>query len=132
MYVKIHVLEIKKCIGVMLYIYRYMMTAFHWLHPECHISVQVHTNMFFLAYGPSPLFVFCFFQASLGDPSGLSNSMMGGSFGGHMSSVPASSSASFGNKNHDMVYAIIKQNNEDQGINTEAILAQVGTSSTDF
>jgi hypothetical protein len=51
--------------------------------------------------------------------------MMGGSFGGHMPAASASSSASFGNKNHDMVYAIIKQNNEDQGINTDAILAQV-------
>jgi hypothetical protein len=58
--------------------------------------------------------------------SSLSNSMMGGGFGGHvMTSASASTTASFGNKNHDLVYSIIKQNNEEQGINTGSILSQV-------
>jgi hypothetical protein len=58
--------------------------------------------------------------------SGLSNSMMGGAFGGHvMSSSSTSSSSSFGNKNHDLVYGIIRQNKDEQGINTGHILTQV-------
>jgi hypothetical protein len=52
--------------------------------------------------------------------------MMGGAFGGHvMSSSSTSSSSSFGNKNHDLVYGIIRQNKDEQGINTGHILAQV-------
>jgi hypothetical protein len=52
--------------------------------------------------------------------------MMGGAFGGHvMSSSSTSSSSSFGNKNHDLVYGIIRQNKDEQGINTGHILTQV-------
>jgi hypothetical protein len=51
---------------------------------------------------------------------------MGGAFGGHvMSSSSTSSSSSFGNKNHDLVYGIIRQNKDEQGINTGHILTQV-------
>jgi hypothetical protein len=57
--------------------------------------------------------------------SGLSNSMMGGAFGGHVMSSSSTSSTSFGNKNHDLVYGIIRQNKDEQGINTGHILAQV-------
>lgn len=60
----------------------------------------------------------------MGEAPGLSNSMMGGSFGGHMPATSATT-ATFNNKNHDMVYAVIKQNNEEQGINTASILAQL-------
>jgi len=59
------------------------------------------------------------------DHSGLSNSMMGGAFGGHVMSTSTSTSSSFGNKNHDLVYGIIKQNNDEQGINTGLILTQL-------
>ena len=64
----------------------------------------------------------------MSDAPGLSNSMMGGGFGGHVGAAAPSIStggASFGNKNHDTVYGIIKANNDDQGINTANILAQV-------
>ena len=36
-----------------------------------------------------------------------------------------SSSASFGNKNYDTVYNLIRQNTDDQGINITALLKEV-------
>lgn len=57
---------------------------------------------------------------------GLSNSMMGGGLGGGLSSMGGSSSMgqSFGNKNYDSVYALIKGCREEQGLNKDAILNQ--------
>jgi hypothetical protein len=51
--------------------------------------------------------------------------MMGGAFGGHVMSSSSTTSSSFGNKNHDLVYGIIRQNKDEQGINTGLILTQV-------
>jgi len=61
------------------------------------------------------------------DHSGLSNSMMGSvigtSFGGGTSTT--SSSASFGNKNYDTVYALIRSSNDPNGINVGSIFNAV-------
>lgn len=61
------------------------------------------------------------------DQSGLSNSMMGSvigtSFGGGMSTT--TSSASFGNKNYDTVYALIRGSNDPNGINVGSIFNAV-------
>jgi len=60
------------------------------------------------------------------DHSGLSNSMMGGGLGGtNFGGAAMSSSASFGNKNYDTVYNLIRQNTDDQGINITALLNEV-------
>jgi len=62
-------------------------------------------------------------QAGMMDNSGLSNSMMGGGLGSTMGA--STTSASFGNKNHDMVYALIKGCIDENGINLDTILTQV-------
>jgi len=60
------------------------------------------------------------------DHSGLSNSMMGGGLGGtNFGGSMSSSSASFGNKNYDTVYNLIRQSTDDQGINLGTILNEV-------
>jgi len=61
------------------------------------------------------------------DHSGLSNSMMGGGIGSTMGGMaaPTSASATFGNKSHDTVYALIKGCSDENGINLDMILNQV-------
>jgi len=64
-------------------------------------------------------------QAGMMDNSGLSNSMMGGGLGSTMGGGSVSTSASFGNKNHDLVYSLIKGCIDENGINLDTILTQV-------
>ena len=60
------------------------------------------------------------------DNSGLSNSMMGSGMGANMGGGGSTNfSSSFGNKNYDTVYALIKQSQEDQGINISSLLQSV-------
>eukprot|EP00088_Acartia_fossae_P049494 TRINITY_DN5453_c0_g1_i1.p1 TRINITY_DN5453_c0_g1~~TRINITY_DN5453_c0_g1_i1.p1 ORF type:complete len:263 (+),score=100.36 TRINITY_DN5453_c0_g1_i1:12-800(+) len=61
------------------------------------------------------------------DTSGLSNSMMGSGLGSNFGggSMMSSSSASFGNKNYDTVYNLIKQTVDEHGINTSTIFSSV-------
>jgi len=60
------------------------------------------------------------------DNSGLSNSMMGSGMGANMGGgVSTNLSSSFGNKNYDTVYALIKQSQEDQGISISSLLQSV-------
>jgi len=54
--------------------------------------------------------------------SNLSNSMMGGGLG--VAPMGNMSTQSFGNKNYDLVYSMIKACMEDQGLNKEMILNQ--------
>jgi len=54
----------------------------------------------------------------------LSNSMMGGGLG--VQGVAVSSSAqSFGNKNYDLVYGMIKQSNDETGLDRDSIFNQL-------
>lgn len=54
--------------------------------------------------------------------SNLSNSMMGGGLG--VAPMGSMSTQSFGNKNYDLVYSMIKACMEDQGLNKDLILSQ--------
>jgi len=58
--------------------------------------------------------------------TGLTNSMMGGGLGMGSSSAP-SSGQSFGHKNYDLVYALIKSSTEEQGVDRDHINQQVRT-----
>jgi len=64
-------------------------------------------------------------QTGTMDNSGLSNSMMGSGVGANFGGGGSSFSSSFGNKNYDTVYALIKQSQDDQGINISSILQSV-------
>lgn len=63
-------------------------------------------------------------HVSGGDMGGLSNSMMGGGFGAQPMGNVSSSNQSFGNKNYDTVYAMIKSSMEEQGLDKDSILNQ--------
>jgi len=58
--------------------------------------------------------------------TGLTNSMMGGGLGMGSSSAP-SSGQSFGHKNYDLVYHLIKASTEEQGVDRDHINQQVKT-----
>jgi len=55
---------------------------------------------------------------------GLSNSMMGGGLGSMPIISMSSSNQSFGNKNYDLVYGLIKGSMEEQGLNKDSIMNQ--------
>ena len=68
-------------------------------------------------------------QIGGGNDGTLSNSMMGGALGvqgsGSAGAYSGSHQSSFGNKNYDLVYGMIRQSMDEAGLNRDVIFTQV-------
>jgi len=60
-----------------------------------------------------------------GNDGTLSNSMMGGGLGVQGGNMNSSSGQSFGNKNYDLVYGMIRQSNDETGMERDSIFNQL-------